>query len=227
LPIGLRAENDASPVVLQLLPHDALLLYTDGLVESTHDIVQGEERVVAALRSADGGNLAHYIEHLVLPQGSPDDVALLAMRIADGRGERDLRTLSLRFDARDARMARESRLFFTRFLRELGAPHDRLGNAELVYGELISNVVRHAPGMVDVSIDWSGEYPELRITDCGSGYAKHSNLPRDLLCESGRGLFIVEALTRRFEVNRAPHGGSDVRALLDVPSATAVAASVP
>jgi anti-sigma regulatory factor (Ser/Thr protein kinase) len=63
------------------------------------------------------------------------------------------------------------------------------------------------------------------MSDNGDGYAKQPNLPRDVLSETGRGLFIVEALTRRFEVSRAPHGGSDVRALLDVPNATAVAAS--
>jgi serine phosphatase RsbU (regulator of sigma subunit)/anti-sigma regulatory factor (Ser/Thr protein kinase) len=224
LPIGLRSEGDTWPVMMQLAPDDVLLLYTDGLVESTHDIVEGERRVVAALRSPHSGNIAHYVEHLVLPEGSPDDVALLAMRITNGRDKSDVQTLRFRFDARDARMARESRLCFTTFLRELGAPQERLATAELVYGELISNVVRHAPGTVYVSIDWTGEYPELRITDCGCGYAKHPGLPRDLLSETGRGLFIVEALTRRFEVSRAPHGGSDVRALLDVPRATAVAA---
>ncbi len=225
LPIGLRSEEDTWPVTMQLAPGDVLLLYTDGLIESTHDIAEGERRVADALRSADGGNTAHYIEHLVLPEGSPDDVALLAIRIVDGHSGTDGRTLSLWFDARDPRMARQSRFCFTAFLRELGAAPDQLANAELVYGELISNVVRHAPGTVYVSIDWTGKYPELRVTDCGSGYAKQPDLPRDVLSESGRGLFIVEALTRRFEVSSAPGGGSDVRALLDVPTAKAAAAS--
>jgi anti-sigma regulatory factor (Ser/Thr protein kinase) len=210
---------------VQLSNDDTVLLYTDGLIESTHDIVEGEARLISALRSADGGNLAHYIEHLVLPDGSPDDVALLAMRVSDGRGEDRMRTLALEFDARDVRMARESRLCFTALLRELGATEPDLANAELVYGELISNVVRHAPGTVYVSIDWTGDFPELRITDTGDGYSKHPGLPSDLLCESGRGLFIVEALTRQFDVGRAPHGGSDVRALLNVRRATAEAAS--
>jgi hypothetical protein len=31
----------------------------------------------------------------------------------------------------------------------------------------------------------------------------------------------VDALTRRFEVRRAPHGGSDVRALLNISRAKA------
>jgi anti-sigma regulatory factor (Ser/Thr protein kinase) len=225
LPIGLRTGKDTSAVVAHLAHDDVVLLYTDGLTESTHDIVEGEARVTAALRSADSGNVAHYIEHLVLPQGSPDDVALLAMRISDGHGEAAARTLGLQFDARDVRMARESRLCITTFLRELGAPQEELLNAELVYGELISNVVRHAPGNVSVSVDWTGEYPELRMTDEGDGYSKRSHLPRDLLSESGRGLFIVESLTRQFDVGRAPHGGSDVRALLNVRRATAEAAS--
>lgn len=220
LPIGLRGDDEASPVTVKFEHDDVLLLYTDGLIESTHDIVQGEARVRDALRSAEG-QLAHYVERVVLPDGSPDDVALLTLRISDGRGAGAQQTLGFEFDARDVRMARESRICITAFLRELGAPPERLHNAELVFGELISNVVRHAPGKVYVGIDWSDDYPELRVTDRGTGYSKHPRLPKDPLSESGRGLFIVEALTRRFEVGRAPHGGSDVRALLDIPRATA------
>lgn len=217
LPIGLRDPGESSTVTVELAHGDVLLMYTDGLIESTHDLAEGEARVREALRAKSSGEIAHHVERVVLPRGSPDDVALLALEFMDGRGNAAKRTLGFDFDAQDVRMARESRLCITAFLRELGAPEEKLHAAELVYGELISNVVRHAPGHVYAGIDWTGDYPELRVTDRGRGYDKRSSLPGDLMSESGRGLFIVEAFTRSFEVSRAPHGGSDVRALLDIP----------
>lgn len=221
LPLGLRDGHEGSSVIVQLNEGDVLLLYTDGLTESTHDIAQGEARVVSALRSADGQNIAEYVRRVVLPDGSPDDVAILGLRIAgDGEGPAS-RTLDLEFDARDIQMARESRLCIAAFLREHGASVDEVPIAELVYGELISNVVRHAPGKVHVRLDWSGEHPLLSVTDRGAGYTREPALPRDPLSEFGRGLFIIDALTRTFDVRRAPHGGSDARALLNISRVTA------
>lgn len=221
LPLGLREDDEASSVKVQLQAGDILLLYTDGLTESTHDIAAGEARVVEALRTLDGQNVSEYVQSFALPNGSPDDVALLAFRIGEDAGPKNDATLEFEFDARDVRMARESRMCVAAFLHEHGAPVEALPVAELVYGELISNVVRHAPGIVRVRVDWSGDHPLLSMTDYGTGYAQQSELPSDPFSESGRGLFIVDALTRRFEVRRAPHGGSDVRALLNISRAKA------
>ncbi len=34
---------------------------------------------------------------------------------------------------------------------------------ELILGELLAKTVEHAPGLVEINIDWSGEQPTIRI----------------------------------------------------------------
>jgi hypothetical protein len=74
--------------------------------------------------------------------------------------------------------------------------------------------VRYAPGAVDVIADWSGADPVLHVLDRGPGFRHIAILPPDLLSESGRGLFIVSALTQDFRVAKGPKGGSHARAVL-------------
>jgi anti-sigma regulatory factor (Ser/Thr protein kinase) len=87
-------------------------------------------------------------------------------------------------------------------------------NAEVVLGELLGNTVRHAPGPVDVIADWSGTAPVVHVLDRGPGFHHIGMLPADLYSESGRGLFIVSALTQDFRVTRREGGGSHARAVL-------------
>lgn len=54
----------------------------------------------------------------------------------------------------------------------------------------------------------------LHVLDNGPGLRHISILPPDLLSESGRGLFIVSALTHDFRVSKAHAGGSHARAVL-------------
>jgi anti-sigma regulatory factor (Ser/Thr protein kinase) len=54
----------------------------------------------------------------------------------------------------------------------------------------------------------------LHVLDRGSGFRHISILPPDLLSESGRGLFIISALTQDFRVAKGVDGGSHARAVL-------------
>jgi anti-sigma regulatory factor (Ser/Thr protein kinase) len=83
-----------------------------------------------------------------------------------------------------------------------------------VYGELVGNTVRYAPGPINVIVDWSGPDPVLHVLDSGPGFRHISILPPDLLSESGRGLFIVSALTHDFRVAKSATRGSHARAVL-------------
>jgi anti-sigma regulatory factor (Ser/Thr protein kinase) len=119
------------------------------------------------------------------------------------------------FDARDVRSAHVLR---TRLLAHLRAQGDRdadYTSAELVVGELVGNVVRHAPGFAEVALDWRGEEPVLHVLDHGPGYEPNSALP-SAASESGRGLFLVSALAREFSVTRRPGRGSHARAVLPI-----------
>jgi hypothetical protein len=65
-----------------------------------------------------------------------------------------------------------------------------------------------------VIVDWSSPDPVLHVLDSGPGFRQISIVPPDLLCESGRGLFLVSALTHDFRVSKRPRGGSHARAVL-------------
>ena len=149
--------------------------------------------------------------------GARDDVAVLALTVGgpldrDDRGRAIVQRWS--FDTADARSAGASRRAFAEAFAAHGAALDDVAMAELVFGELASNTVRYAPGPVDVIADWSGPDPVLHVLDKGPGFRHISILPPDLLSESGRGLFIVSALTHDFRVSKGHAGGSHARAVL-------------
>jgi anti-sigma regulatory factor (Ser/Thr protein kinase) len=219
LPLGIRDHGFASPVTIELTHGDLLVLYTDGLTEVTQDVLEGERRLIGALRElppARLGDAAHYLRERLLDTGSRDDVAALTINVGERPASAPPRSFALEFDARDVRMAHESRRFVSTFLLADAAEDCDVASAELVFGELIGNVVRHAPGRVHVRIDWTTQFPKLCISDSGSGYELDQRLPKDIWSEAGRGLFLIDALTRDFTVVRNESGGSSACAVLDV-----------
>jgi hypothetical protein len=86
LPLGLRSMHPNPPVephVMHLDDFSLLVLYTDGLIESTRDIEAGEALVRAALAQDDvwsadnpAASIADYVLNEVV-----DDVAVLTIRI--------------------------------------------------------------------------------------------------------------------------------------------------
>jgi anti-sigma regulatory factor (Ser/Thr protein kinase) len=101
-------------------------------------------------------------------------------------------------------------------LHEFGTPEAEYDAAELIFGELISNVIRYASARVTVSLDWTAEFPTLCVAD-GDRYAPPViALPADPLAESGRGLFIVNSLAKAFSVDHTPETGSVACATLPV-----------
>jgi signal transduction histidine kinase len=82
-----------------------------------------------------------------------------------------------------------------------------------VFGELVGNAVRHAPGFVEVELAWDdATTPVLHVIDDGPGYVPRTGLPSPD-AESGRGLYIVAQLTREFTVTQRPRG-AHARAVL-------------
>jgi serine phosphatase RsbU (regulator of sigma subunit) len=82
-PLGLRTEGDVSPRTADLPAGSLLVLYTDGLIESTHDILEGEERLRSALLEGSvvrAENPAKMLHDLILVNGSRDDVAILTVK---------------------------------------------------------------------------------------------------------------------------------------------------
>lgn len=120
------------------------------------------------------------------------------------------------FAAADATEAEWLRSAFGAYLRARGAEDADYYSAELIFGELVGNVVRHAPGPIVVDVRWTGEAPVLSVTDRGPGFALRAALPQDVLAESGRGLFLVNAFSDGVTVEPNPGGGTRVSVVLRI-----------
>jgi len=204
LPLGLRdrvAEEVTQSVSLENA--ELLALYTDGLVEGTRDLAFGERRlrqVASSQAILYVRNPARFLCDGCIPFEAQDDTAVLTVLF----GERT----QWSFDAENAQAAHDARAQFIAALRENAEPDFDFDAAELVFGELIGNVVRHAPGPIDVQLDWSPSGPVLHVTDRGKGFIRDAMLPADPLSESGRGLYIISQLTRGARIERIPGYGN-------------------
>lgn len=206
LPLGLRREaQPASSRTVDL--HDArmLVLYTDGLTESRHDVIGGNKKLQEVL-SRDAllhtHRPARFIEEACLGSAVSDDVAILTITFNSG--------IRWSFDAENAKAAQDARGEFVAYLREYAGDTADIATAELVFGELVGNVVRHAPGAIDIDVEWNDGTPRLHVLDRGPAFRTTSHLPADLLSESGRGLFIVRQLSKALSVEHVPGYGNHV-----------------
>jgi anti-sigma regulatory factor (Ser/Thr protein kinase) len=106
------------------------------------------------------------------------------------------------------------------FLRRHGLPSSDFDAADLVVSELLSNVVRHAPGPAWVSLGWAGAHPVLVVHDLGGGFeldALEAPAPDRM---GGRGLLIVDRLVAHLAVAARRAGGASVTVDLPVERAT-------
>lgn len=210
LPLGLRDQQDEQQSAeVSLEDAELLVLYTDGLIEATRDLSFGEQRLLF-LVSSDAisfvRNPAEFLCDACLPPEAQDDTAVLTVAF----GERT----SWAFDAENAKSAHETRTEFVSYLNERVPAGADLAAAELVFGELVGNVVRHAPGPIEVHVEWRGTQPVLHVIDRGRGFLRDPSLPIDMLSESGRGLYIVSQLTDSLSVERIAGYGNHVAAAL-------------
>ena len=225
LPLGLRAIQAHAAEVSRTATLDSsslVVLYTDGLIEATRDIAVGEARVRDALSSDDvwnADNPAAEISRRVLEE-VVDDVAILSIRIdcasvsvtrPSGLPARDARWA---FAVSDQRAASTARREIVAVLRDRGATDADTGLAELVFSELLGNVVRHCTDGIDFALDVSGDAPILHALDRGPGFTYNALLPKDIMSVSGRGLFIVRSLVSELTITRRTDGGSHARAVL-------------
>ncbi len=124
-------------------------------------------------------------------------------------------------DAIDAlRMRAAVRAFF---VAEADQESD-IDGAVLVFGELVANVVRHAPGAISVRIEWPTSGPAMLFVDDWGPGVRSVCTSDDPMRENGRGMDIVRALARDLRIVSAPAGGTHVSAALPVDRRTTSAA---
>lgn len=124
-------------------------------------------------------------------------------------------SIEIHFRADDALEVLRMRSAVRAFFDEAADETSDVPGALLVFGELVANVVRHAPGAIAVRIDWPIDGPVmLYVDDCGPGLSGPREHDDDPLRESGRGIEIVNALARDVQIVAAPNGGTHVSAEL-------------
>jgi signal transduction histidine kinase len=98
-----------------------------------------------------------------------------------------------RFRIADASLASNARRIFRTYLTANSTADSDVDGAEMIFGELVANVSRHAPGRIDVELKWVSTGAVLEIRDRGKGFDFKVVLPQDD-SESSRGLYIVSVL---------------------------------
>jgi len=147
------------------------------------------------------------------------------MTVTDDRGAlstRDRDDPAVDWDARhwtlaapDARAALRRRHAFRAYLVAYGHPASDFHAAELVYGELLANCARHAPGPVRVEFRWADA--TLVVADTSDRLRSWPFSPGDFVTEATHhGYALVSALTGRVHLARAPHGGTRASVVLRV-----------
>ena len=213
LPIGLRDEEGVD-FALTLPPACTIVLYTDGLLEFIHDLEEGERRIEEAIRDLGHREVEHLageiMKRVLGSDPATDDIAILTATVHDLplRPKHEQREWHLASsDARSAAMIR----------REIGAliaawtgRENASYESELAFGELFSNVVRHAPGPVVVRAVQTDLGAEIFVNDRGPGFVDRAQ-PIDELAESGRGMHLVRALAADVAIVPNGSGGTSVR----------------
>lgn len=197
-----------------LCPENSMLvLYTDGIIEVSRDVLEGEEmldRVLASEAVLHVVNPAEFIERAIAEQAPRDDIAILVVNF----GAPETRW---QFEAEDARAAYSMRdQFFGKLSAVANLDQESMAYCGVIFAELIGNAVRHAPGPLSVSFELRGRDLILHVVDKGHGFLYQPSLPADVWSEDGRGLYLVSQLARHVEVERIPGLGSHVTVTLPV-----------
>ena len=106
---------------------------------------------------------------------------------------------------------------------------DAVQVAAIVFGELVANVVRHAPGPIEVELFWEREDDVvLYVRDRGPQFATGSlELPHDVMSEGGRGLFLMRTYASAPVITKRFGGGNEVCVRLSLATALPSFSTVP
>lgn len=206
---GLGAEFTNHRATLE--PGSLLVLYTDGLTEATRNVLEGEARACSEIEAAvpGTGGVARVLHDRLLPGEAVDDVAILCVTIRGASTHR-----RWRLDPQWSDAAQRARGEIEDELRAAGFAEIDMFRFDMIYAELLANLLRYAPGTADLVLERRGETVVLHATDKGPGYQINPVLPNDLFSERGRGLFIIAQLANDFRVERRAGGGSHARIVL-------------
>ena len=227
LPLGVELELELTTRHVAILPDTVVALYTDGMIEFSRDVIIAEEKLKAAVALLVGNTSiaapALAVQEIVFDDLLPqDDAALLLLQFSHVesallRSDPSALEKTWRFHSSDAYSAHASRHELMAYLRRMAVDPEQIFTCELIVGEMLANTVEHAPGLVEVTIDWTKEKPVVTIRDTGPGMRSlNPTLPADMLSEGGRGIFLITSLADGASVKPSPGYGTEIRAILPI-----------
>ncbi len=120
-------------------------------------------------------------------------------------------TLIWQFACEDAKNALPVRRTLLQTLRQHRDRAFDEETAEIIFSELVANVVRHAPGPIRITLELTDSTAILTVQDRGPGFTLAPSLPPNVYSEGGRGLFIVAQYALDVRVERLQERGASVR----------------
>ena len=162
------------------------MFYSNGLIEAGRDIVGNYDRLIAAIvrpEIVNSPNPADTLYRAILKRGNSDDVVVLTLRLgatpkegrrSSGKGLPGRWT----FNTNDVGAAHDSRHSFVSALRKRGVCGQYLDAAELVFGELLGNVARYAPGPIEIFSTGARAHQFFTCSIGAQASGSHPNCPR-------------------------------------------------
>ena len=208
--LGVNRSSEYDTHETQLHLGEALVLYTDGVVEVQRRFIDGTGKLedAARIEAADPhGNIAESVLARVLAETQPrDDCAVMIVGVTDIGAEPVVReTKHWAFDAHNVNEARRIQRALMWYLGETASRESDFASCEVIFSELIGNVARHTDGHARVSIEWKNASAVLTVRDRGGSFLPKLELP-DPMDEGGRGLFLVHALAQDVRIDRSDDG---------------------
>lgn len=210
VPLGVATDSEYVTYTAPLDGVSLLMFYTDGLTEVDRDPIEGEAAIEALLSSDEvlfTANPARYVTRLVAGKRARDDMAVLTVRFGRTRGR-------WAFDVGDSAAAYAIKRDFVNAVKEEYGETGDIDACEIIFSELVGNVLRYAPGRLSLGLSADSHGLWLHVMDDGPGFEGPPTLPADVWSESGRGLFLVGALAKDLTIQRLPAYGTYVKVLL-------------
>jgi serine phosphatase RsbU (regulator of sigma subunit)/anti-sigma regulatory factor (Ser/Thr protein kinase) len=207
VPLGIVDSVGATDWTFTLPPGALFTAYTDGLIEYSRDVVEGENRLLAAARETavrlDAEPARALLRRIFADRENTDDVATLTVACADVPS----RTFAFTFSAVPMAVPLVRRSL-ERFALGLGLDDDARFSLLTAVGEAVANAVEHAylgpPGLVRAQAQAGEEHLVVTVEDDGKWK------PAQRRDERGRGLPLMRALMDGVEI-RTHQARTEVR----------------
>lgn len=217
--LGVEPGTEYRTFDVDLRTGEALVGFTDGLIEVHRDYFKGMTDLIEAVKTEyaamSAENIAERIKDRILAHVDPvDDSAVLFVGITNLGVNGTPQKKTWKLDVREQGAAYRVRRAVLWDLSARIRPGSDLSGVELILGELLSNVAQHTSGKAEVSLEFHDGEARLSVKDQGKPFENEDGAMPDALSASGRGLHLVRSLARSVEFHH--NGGNSVAVILPV-----------